>query len=347
MTSAPARVRPLPARPVPLGRLDGAPRGADRCRAWTRWARGRSSRSARSPATSRACSRTGRASAGARVVGDRPRARARRSSRSPRSGRRSSSIRRTSLDALAELPPADAVVLDGDHNHFTVSERARGDRGARGRRDAPARAVPRRRLAARPPRRLLRRRADPAEPPAARGRRGQGLVPGDAGVRRDGLPYPRSAAREGGARNGVLTAAEDFVAGRDDLRLVVVPGFFGFGALWDRRAPLGGRRRGDPRSVGSPPAAQRLEDNRLHQLATAHARYVEIVELRERLARQEAVLRRQLESSAFSRRAAGSRACASAPGSPTPSRRSRRTRSGARSATSRRGAARTAARGGG
>ena len=209
-------------------------------------------------------------------------------------------VRRTSLEALPELPQADAVVLDGDHNHFTVSGELAAIEARAG--EAPLPLV------------LLHdvgwphaRRDDyfaaeliPAERRRPVAGEGQGLVPGDAGVRRDGLPYPRSAAREGGAGNGVLTAAEDFVAARDALRLVVVPGFFGFGALWDRRASWAD----DVAEILDPwdrhPLLQRLEDNRLHQLATAHARYVENVELRERLVRQEAVLRRQLESSAFS-----------------------------------------------
>src|SRR4051794_19721100 len=31
-------------------------------------------------------------------------------------------IRRTSLEALPSIPLPDAVVIDGDHNHYTVSE---------------------------------------------------------------------------------------------------------------------------------------------------------------------------------------------------------------------------------
>ncbi len=61
-------------------------------------------------------------------------------------------FRATSLEALAEMERADAYVIDGDHNYYTVSEeiRARGrERGRRG--DAPV-DVPRRRLASRPPR---------------------------------------------------------------------------------------------------------------------------------------------------------------------------------------------------
>jgi hypothetical protein len=208
-------------------------------------------------------------------------------------------VRRTSLDALPELPPPDAVVLDGDHNHFTVSgELAALEAAAdgtlplvllhdvcwpHGRRDdyfAPEQ-IP----------------ADRRHPVAPEG---EGLVPGDPGTRPDGLPYPRSAAREGGPGNGVLTAVEDFAADRPELQVAVVPAFFGFGAVWDRRAAWADEVAAILAPWDRNPLLRRLEDNRLHQLATAHARYVENVVLRERLARREALLRRQLESSAFS-----------------------------------------------
>jgi hypothetical protein len=209
-------------------------------------------------------------------------------------------IRRTSLAALPDLPPADVVIVDGDHNYFTVSEELRLiEAGAAGgglplllfhdvcwphaRRDdyfAPEQLP------------------ESARRPVAG--EGTGIVPGDPGVRPDGIPYPRSAAQEGGPRNGVLTAIEDFIAGRDELRLVVVPAFFGFGAVWDR----GAQWADDVAEILDPwdrnPLLQRLEDNRIYHVASAHARLVQVWALQERQARQEALLRRQLESSAFS-----------------------------------------------
>ena len=126
------------------------------------------------------------------------------------------------------------------------------------------------------------------------------LVPGDPGVHDHGLEYPRSAAREGGPRNGVLTAIEDFAADRDDLRLVVVPAFFGFGALWDRGAPWADAVAAILDPWDRNPILERLEANRIRHLAAAHAREGELTELRLRQARMEGVLRRQLGSSAFS-----------------------------------------------
>lgn len=210
-------------------------------------------------------------------------------------------VRETSLQALPRIELPDAVIIDGDHNYYTVSEELR----------------------------LIGERADGAELPLLmfhdvcwpHGRRddyfaadlipdeyrqpiagGGGIVPGEPGVRADGdgLPYPRSAAREGGPRNGVLTAVEDFVGGREDLRLVVVPAFFGFGVAWHRRGAYADElaRILDP--FDRHPVLERLETNRVRQLAQGHSRLVEIWRLQGRQARQEAVLRRLLESSAFS-----------------------------------------------
>lgn len=208
-------------------------------------------------------------------------------------------IRATSLDALPAIPLPDAVIVDGDHNYHTVAEELRliAERapGAQlplllfhdvgwphGRRDDyfDADRIP----------------ADRRHPIAGPG---AGIFPGDPGTRPGGLPYPRSAAREGGPGNGVLTAVEDFVAARADVRLVLVPVFFGFGVAWH-----GGAAGADElERILAPwdrnPLLERLEANRLHHLATGYELLVESWRQGERRARQEAVLRRLLESSAF------------------------------------------------
>lgn len=209
-------------------------------------------------------------------------------------------IRETSLQALPHLAPPDVVVIDGDHNYYTVAEELRLiselAEGAElpllifhdvcwphARRDdyfAPE-------LIPEPYRQLLA--GD-----------GGGLHPGEAGLRPGGMPYRKSAAREGGARNGVLTAAEDFVSGRDDLRLAVVPAFFGFGAIWHLGSPAAERLAAILDPWDRNPVLARLESNRVHQIAESHGRQVRIWAEQERVARQEAVLRRLLGSSAFS-----------------------------------------------
>jgi hypothetical protein len=208
-------------------------------------------------------------------------------------------VRQTSLAALPEIPLPDAIVIDGDHNYYTVSEELRliGER-------APGAELP-----------LLLfhdvswphgRRDDyfdveqiPAEARHPTAGKGFGLYPGDPGLRPGGLPYPRSAAHEGGPGNGVLTAIEDFVAEREGVRLVVVPAFFGFGVAW-----YSGRswapelaRILDP--FDRHPVLERLEANRVRQLARWHEVRSELWRAQERLARQEVALDRMLNSSAF------------------------------------------------
>lgn len=206
-------------------------------------------------------------------------------------------IRQTSLDALPEVPRPDAIVIDGDHNWWTVAEElrllARHDPlplvlfhdvcWPHARRDDyfDVEQIP----------------ADARQPIA--GAEG-GIFPGVTGlIRGGGLPYPRSATREGGPRNGVLTAVEDFAAGRDDVRLVVVPVFFGFGVLWPTDAPYADKLAALLDPYDRHPVLERLEANRVANLAGRETKQAEIWQLQERLNRQEALLRRLLDSSAF------------------------------------------------
>ena len=209
-------------------------------------------------------------------------------------------VRETSLEALPRIPMPDAVIIDGDHNYFTVSEELRliGER-------APGTDIP-----------LLffhdvcwphARRDDYFAPelipddyrhPLVGSEKG--LFPGEPGVVTGGVPYPKSAAQEGGPRNGVLTAVEDFVADREGLRLAVVPAFFGFGVVWHEGASYASGLAEILDGWDRNPVVERLEGNRVYHIAQAHQRQSEIWKLQERQARQEALLRRLLESSAFS-----------------------------------------------
>jgi len=206
-------------------------------------------------------------------------------------------IRGTSHEALRDIPVPDAVIIDGDHNYYTVREELRLiDQRAReeiplillhdvcwphGRRDvyyAPGRIPPE-----------DRRR------PARSAR----LFPGNHGIAEGGLPYPWAAAHEGGPRNGVLTAVEDFVEGREGLRLAIVPAFFGLGVLWREDAPWSGEVAEILEQWDRNPVLARLEANRVYHLATRYVRRSEILELRERSRVYEGVLRLMLNSRAF------------------------------------------------
>jgi hypothetical protein len=208
-------------------------------------------------------------------------------------------IRQTSLEALPQIPLPDAIVIDGDHNYHTVSQELKliGER-------APAEQLP-----------LLLfhdvcwphgRRDDyfdPEQIPAdARhpivGGRG-GISPGNPGVDPRGLPYPKSAEHEGGPGNGVLTAIEDFVAGRDGVRLVVVPTFFGLGVAWHTARPYASALASLVGPFDRHPVLQRLETNRVSQLARQYRLQTELWDLQRQLTDQRALLDRLLHSSAF------------------------------------------------
>lgn len=207
-------------------------------------------------------------------------------------------VRAASLEALQTIPMPDAAVIDGDHNYFTVSEELRliGER-------APGAELP-----------LLlfhdvcwphARRDDyfsVAEIPEDFRQplvQSGGIFPGETGTRHGGLPYPGAAATEGGPRNGVLTAIEDFVASREGLQLAVVPAFFGFGAVWHREAPWGGAVEELLEPLDRNPLLERLEGSRVFHIANSHSHQVRAMELEARLTEQQILLRRLLNSSAF------------------------------------------------
>jgi hypothetical protein len=206
-------------------------------------------------------------------------------------------IRKTSAEAFRDMEMPNAIVIDGDHNYHTVSQEletiAGRSGGAKmplllfhdvcwphGRRDsfyAPER-VP----------------ADARGPIAA----DTTIFPGEPGTGGGGLPYPFTAAQEGGPRNGVLTAIEDFVASQPGMRLAVMPMFFGFGVAWYEDAPWAGRVAALVEPWDRQPILTRLEANRVFHLANQMRTQMKLEEaqgqvlvLRNRVEELEAVLR--------------------------------------------------------
>jgi hypothetical protein len=216
-------------------------------------------------------------------------------------------IRETSHEALAHIPLTDAIILDGDHNYYTVSEELRiiAERAEREGRRVPLL--------------LLHdvgwphgRRDDyyaPEQVPVEHRQpvvAGGCLYPGDPGTRPGALPFHYPAAREGGPRNGVLTAVEDFVSGREQLRLAIIPTFFGIGLIWDKTVREAGALTELLADWDRNPHLERLERNRVLHLANSQLQLTAVREAERRLAeqgprieRQRELLERMLQSRAF------------------------------------------------
>ena len=207
-------------------------------------------------------------------------------------------LRETSHDALRRPDRPDAVVIDGDHNYYTLSEELRliAER-------QPGAEMPlvlfhdlcwphARRDTYYAPERIPERQRRPLVHNA-------GLAPWEPGIAAHGLPFIWAAAREGGERNGTLTAVEDFIAARDGLQLAVVPAFFGLGVLWHRDAPCAAAVAEVVDPWDRHPVLERLEANRVAHLSSAYIRARELEEERQRRAGLEELLYAILGSSAF------------------------------------------------
>lgn len=207
-------------------------------------------------------------------------------------------IREVSHDVLGRREFADAIIIDGDHNYYTLSEELKmiGER-------APGAAMPllmfhdvcwphARRDTYYAPERIPEEHRQPLA-------HNQGIAPGNPGIAEWGLPFIWAAEREGGPRNGTLTAIEDFMAGHPGLELVVVPAFFGFGVLWHKDAPWADAVAAVIRPWNRHPVLMRLESNRVEHLVAGQARARELEALKLREAKKDDLLRRLLGSNAF------------------------------------------------
>jgi methyltransferase family protein len=209
-------------------------------------------------------------------------------------------IRETSHEALRHLDLPDAIIIDGDHNYYTVSEELRliGER-------APGPEIPLlmfhdvgwphgRRDAYWNPDQVPEEQRQPALERAF-------IFPGEPGVLDRGMPMYSTAKREGGPRNGVLTAIEDFLERRGDLRVALLSPFFGFAVVWHPDATWARAVADVVAPWDRNPVLERLEANRVHHLATAHARAAELKRARAALEAQReenAKLRRLLDDRA-------------------------------------------------
>jgi len=173
-----------------------------------------------------------------------------------------------SLDAVGLQNDVDAWILDGDHNYHTVFNELRiasnlAERDGRhflafvhdvgwpwGRRDFYG---------------------EPDRIPAdARHAYGRNLadVPDDLCLW--GGAQAAYAMQEGGPRNGVLSAVEDFLRDAADmdrhLAYAHVPAIFGLGVIYDKAAPYAAAMAQRLQPWDRNPLLARMEDNRLRQI---------------------------------------------------------------------------------
>jgi hypothetical protein len=196
-------------------------------------------------------------------------------------------VREPSPDALADLPGPGAIVLDGDHNYYTLSRELRAIADRSGDAGLPLILIHdiswphARRDTYYAPDRIPEEHRQPLAHDVL-------VSPGVPGTTSVGVGFEWAAAHEGGPGNGVLTAVEEFIAGRSNLSMATLPAFFGLGVIWVKEAPWA---RVVAEIVGpwdGSPLLARLEEIRLAQIID-----------RTRLNRQQAVLRSMLGSRAF------------------------------------------------
>lgn len=168
--------------------------------------------------------------------------------------------RALSVDALRTIPGADAVLIDGDHNWYTVTEELKiistwshfpcivfhDTEWPYGRRDQYG---------------AIERIPEEYRQRAAYG----GLFPSDLRQVPGGWnPHMLHAEREGGQRNGVRTAIEDFIAAQTrDVHAVALPGLHGLFILLPKE------------TVTCHPACALLLTELEHPLLRAHCEAIE------------------------------------------------------------------------
>jgi hypothetical protein len=198
-------------------------------------------------------------------------------------------IRETSHEALRRISLPDAVIIDGDHNYYTLSEELRLIEGRTSGPDLPLLMFHdvgwphARRDTYCSPDRIPEDQRQPLANDVA-------LAPWEPGIAERGLPFECAAEREGGPRNGVLTALEDFVDARDGLRLATLAAFFGFGVLWRENASWAGAVSAIVEPWDRNPVLERLEANRVAHLAARHGLAQDLEEAQEQSAAQARVI---------------------------------------------------------
>jgi hypothetical protein len=194
-------------------------------------------------------------------------------------------LERFSPEVLADLQDADTYFVDGDHNWHTVLGELRALRGRLTDAEAPAIAILHdvhwpcaRRDQYYDPQRIP---ADERQPYTYEG----GIAPGEEGLDPHGFRGAgvfAVAEREGGPRNGVLTAVDDFLEETPGLVHRIVPCVFGLGFLYASAASWAAELDAYLAPYDRSPLLERLEDNRV-------AMFLRILRLQDEIDRRTAV----------------------------------------------------------
>jgi cephalosporin hydroxylase len=186
-----------------------------------------------------------------------------------------------SVRVLADLPVVDVALIDGDHNWYTVVNELRLLARSAERAGAPLPILVMHDVGWPYGRRDLY--YDPETIPEEFRQQydERGLAQGNTGLlKRGGLnPWMHNAVEEGGPRNGVMTALEDFLDEFDrPYRLVVVPVYFGLAvvaeqSVLDAHPALGERLDWLEGAEGRGELLQMGEAMRLQALTAHHGLY--------------------------------------------------------------------------
>jgi hypothetical protein len=191
-----------------------------------------------------------------------------------------------SLDVIDNLSDVDGWVIDGDHNWYTVYHELQAIDRVCARDGKPLLVLLHdvswpcgRRDSYYAPDRIPAEFRQPYDFNGGTTLGRSDLLPG-GGFR--GMGQFAWARREGGPRNGVLTAIEDFKAQSErPLSFAHIPGVFGLGILFDSDAPWAESLGRAVLPYHKHPLLAALEENRL-------ANYLRVIELQDAMALREA-----------------------------------------------------------
>jgi SAM-dependent methyltransferase len=189
-------------------------------------------------------------------------------------------VQATSIEALPKLEVADAYIIDGDHNYFTV--RSELDLIAEACAGKPVLIIQHdvcwpwsRRDLYYNPAAIPELFRHPYTMKSGVTLDNPGTV--DGGFRSEGAFG--LALREGGEANGVLTAIEDFVAEQPGFQFEIVPAIMGLGVIYPSHAAWAKKISAHLRPFTKNPLLPLLERNRLEL-------YLKVIELQDCLAQR-------------------------------------------------------------